>query len=129
MCNAKINEKWFDKMKQQERLKMLSPTLREKERYISFRIISEEPIVYSDLESGIWSTLLEFYGELGVSQMSLRIVKNLYNEVEQTAVIKCNNKSVPKVVAGLGLIIRLGESRIIFKIMKVSGTIKSLNLK
>ena len=117
------------KMKQQEKLKILSPTLREKDRYVSFKIISEEPIVYSDLESGIWSTLLEFYGELGVSQMSLRIVKNLWYEKEQQGVIKCNNKSVQKVIAGLGLITRLGESRIIFKILKVSGTIKSLNLK
>jgi len=116
-------------MKQQEKLKILSPTLREKDRYISFKVISEESIIYSDLESSIWSTLLEFYGELGVSQMSLRIVKNLYNEKEQTAVIKCNNKSVPKVIAGLGLITRLGESRVIFKILKVSGTIKSLNIK
>lgn len=116
-------------MKQQEKLKMLSPSLRERERYMKFKIISEEPIVYSDLETAIWQTLLEFYGELGVSQMSLRIVKNLYNEMDQNAVIKCNNKSVPKVIAGLGLITRLGESRVVFKMLKVSGTIKSLSLK
>ena len=115
-------------MKQQEKLKILSPTLREKDRYISFKIISEEPVVYSDLESAIWSQLLEFYGELGVSQMSLRLIKNLWDEQEQQGVIKCNNKSVPKVIAGLGLITRLGESRVIFKILKVSGTIKSLKL-
>lgn len=116
-------------MKQEEKLKILLPTLRERERYISFKIISEEPVVYSDLQQAIWSTLLEFYGELGVSQMSLRLVKNLYDERSQLGVIRCNNKSVPKVIAGLGLLSRLGESRIIFKILKVSGTIKSLNLK
>lgn len=115
-------------MKQQEKLKILSPTLREKERYIKFRIISEEPIVYSDLESGMWQTLLDFYGELGVSQMSVWLVKNLWDERQQAGVIRCNNKSVSKVIAGIGLITRLGESRIIFKILKVSGTIKGLNL-
>lgn len=116
------------KMKQQEKLKILSPTLREKERYIAFKVISKEPIVYSDLESGIWQTLLDFYGELGVSQMSVWLVKNLWDENSQTGVIRCNNKSVPKVVAGLGLMTRLGESRIILKILKVSGTIKGLRL-
>lgn len=116
-------------MKQQEKLKILSPTLREKERYIAFKVISEEPIVYSDLEAGIWQTLLDFYGELGVSQMSVWLVKNLYDEKSQVGVVRCNNKSVPKAVAGLGLITRLGESRVIFKIVRVSGTIKSLNLK
>jgi len=114
-------------MKQQEKLKILSPTLREKERYILFKIISEEPIVYSDLESSIWQTLLEFYGEFGVSQMSVWLVKNLYDVDKQVGVIRCNNKSVSKVIAGLGLITRLGESRVIFKIDKVSGTIKGLN--
>lgn len=115
-------------MKQKEKLKILSPTLREKERYIAFKIISEEPIVYSDLEAGVWQTLLDFYGELGTSQMSMWLVKNLWDEKEQTGVIRCNNKSVQKVVAGLGLVTRLGESRIIFKILKISGTIKSLNI-
>lgn len=115
-------------MKQKEKLKTLSPTLRERERYISFQVISEEPIVYSDLESGIWQTLLEVYGELGVSPTSAWLVKNLWDEKWQLGVIRCNNKSVSKVIAGLGLITRLGESRVILKIEKVSGTIKGLRL-
>ena len=115
-------------MKQTEKLKILQPTLRERERYISFEIISEESIFYSDLEAGIWQTLLEFYGERGVSQMSVWLVKNLFDDTKQTGVIRCNNKSVPKVIAGLGLITRLGDSRVIFKIDKVSGTIKGLDI-
>ena len=109
-----------------ERPKILLPSLREKERYVKFKVISEEPIQYSDLESAIWNSFLDFYGELGVSELSLWIIKNLWEEKEQVGVIKCNNKSVEKVLAGLGLISRLGDSRIIFKILKVSGTIKGL---
>jgi ribonuclease P/MRP protein subunit POP5 len=105
---------------------VLLPTLREKERYIKFKVISEGPIHYSDLESAIWNSFLDFYGELGVSELSLWIIKNLWDEGEQVGVIKCNNRSVEKVLAGLGLISRLGDSRIIFKILKVSGTIKGL---
>ena len=115
-------------MKQNGKLKTLSPTLRERERYISFKVISEEPITYSDLEAGVWQTLLNFYGELGVSPTSVWLVKNLWDENGQTAIIRCNNKSVSKVIAGLGLITRLGESRVIVKIEKVSGTIKGLKL-
>ncbi len=116
-------------MKQVNKLKILSPTLREKERYIAFKVISETPVTYSDLESSIWQTMLDFYGEVGVSQTSLWLVRNLYDERDQTGVIKCNNKSVPKILAVLGLIVRLGENRVIIKILKVSGTIKSLNIK
>lgn len=115
-------------MKQQDKLKILIPTLREKDRYISFQIISEEPIIYSDLESAILNTFLEFYGEDGFSKLSLWIVKNLYNSENQVGVIRCNNKSVQQVIAGLGLISRLGDIRVTMKILKVSGTIKGLKL-
>lgn len=115
-------------MKQTEKLKILAPTLREKDRYISFQVVSEESITYSDLESAIWNQLLDFYGEYGVSKTSMWLVKNLWNEKNQTGVVRCNNKSVPEVIAGIGLISRLGDIRVIFKILKVSGTLKGLNL-
>ncbi len=108
------------------RLKILMPTLREKERYIKFKIFSEESVEYEDLESAIWNTFLDFYGESGVSKFSLWLIKNLWNPEEQTSIIKCNNNSVQEVVAGLGLISRLGDDRIIIKILGVSGTLRKL---
>ncbi|MEM5879182.1 MAG: ribonuclease P protein component 2, partial [Candidatus Aenigmatarchaeota archaeon] len=70
--------------------KILLPSLREKERYVKFKVISEEPISYAELESSIWNSFLDFYGELGVSGFSLWIIKNLWDEKEQIGVIKCN---------------------------------------
>jgi len=113
----------------QKKPKILLPTLREKDRYIKIQVISEEPISYPDLEQAIWNTFLDFFGEFGVSKTNLWIIKNLYDEEKQIGVIKCNNKSVQQVLAGLGLISRLGDNRVIFKILKVSGTIKGLKLK
>lgn len=108
--------------------KILPPSLREKERYIRFKVISEEPISYVDLENAIWNLFLDFYGELGVSELSLWVIKNLWNEKEQTGVIKCNNKSIQKILAGLAFVSRLGDSRVVFKILKISGTIKGLKI-
>lgn len=108
------------------KLKILKPTLRERHRYILFKVLSEEPIVYSDLETAILTTCLNFLGELGVSNTSLWIIKNLYDDKTQTGVIKCNNKYVTQVVASLGLLERLGDVRINIKILKISGTIKGL---
>lgn len=113
-------------MKQERKLKTLMPTLREKDRYVKFKIISENPIYYSDLEEAIWNTFLEFFGEANTSKLSLWLIKNLFDQKDQTSVVKCNSKSVEEVVAGLGLISRLGDSRIIIKILKVSGTIRGL---
>lgn len=117
-----------DCMKQKNQLKFLLPTLRKRERYISFQVISEEPIIYSDLEAAIWNTLLDFFGEFGISKMDMWLIKNLWDAENQIGVIKCNNKSVSQVIAGLGLISRLGDTRVILKMLKVSGTIEGLKL-
>ncbi len=116
-----------DLMKQ-KKLKMLQPTLREKERYIAFQIISEEDeeFTYSDLESAIWNKMLDFLGEEGVSKTSVWLLKDSWVQKKQIGILKCNNKSVQEVIASLGLIDRLGDNRITFKILKISGTIKSI---
>jgi ribonuclease P/MRP protein subunit POP5 len=108
------------------KLKVLPPTQRRKHRYIKFQIISDDNIVYSDLETAIWNTMLDFYGEFGVSSMNLWFIKNLYDNKRQIGILRCEHKTVPKVLAGLGLIERLGDVRITIKILKVSGTIKGL---
>jgi len=110
----------------QKKLKILLPTLREKNRYIKFQVASEEPIAYSDLEAAVWDAALDIFGELGVSQTNMWLIKNLYDDKKQIGIIRCNNKVVQKVIACLGLISRLGDVRVIFKILKVSGTIKGL---
>jgi len=111
-----------------KKLKIVAPTLREKNRYISFQVISEEgeEFTYSDLESAIWNTMLDFLGEEGVSKTSVWLLKDSWNQKKQTGIIRCNHKSVQDVIASMGLIDRLGDNRITFKILKVSGTIKSI---
>ena len=113
-------------IKQIKRLKILPPTLRERERYIRFKIISEEKIVFSDLEQALINYFLDYYGEFLFSQFSLKLIKNLWKERKQEGVIRCNHLSVPWVVAGLGIIDRIGDQRVIFKIEKISGTLKKV---
>jgi ribonuclease P/MRP protein subunit POP5 len=113
---------------EQKKLKIVAPTLREKNRYIAFQIISEkdEEFTYSDLESAVWNTMLDFLGESGVSKTSVWLLKDSWNPKRQTGIIKCNHKSIQDIIASLGLIDRLGDNRITFKILKISGTIKSI---
>jgi len=106
------------------KLKSLPSTLKEKLRYVSFQIISEEPIEYSDLESAVWNTMLDFLGERGVAKTLVWLLKDRWDGNTQSGIIRCNNKSVAEIIASLGLIDRLGDNRITFKILKVSGTIR-----
>ena len=114
-----------------KRLKILKPSLRERRRYIAFQVISErgEEFTYSDLESAIWNTLLDFLGEYGVSKTSVWLMKDCWNRKKQIGILRCNHKSVQDIIATLGLIDRLGDNRITFKVLKVSGTIKIIKDK
>jgi len=107
-------------------MKILPPTQRKKHRYVKFEVLSAEPIMYSDLDAAVWNTALDFYGEFGVSEMDMWLVKNLYDRKKQIGVLRCEHDDVQTVIAFLGLISRLGDTRISIKILKVSGTIKGL---
>jgi ribonuclease P/MRP protein subunit POP5 len=114
------------KKKTKTKMKILPPTMRKKHRYVRFQVLSDEPIVYSDLDAAVWNTALDFYGEFGVAGMDLWLVKNLYDRKQQIGILRCMHTAVPAVIACLGLITRLGDTRVSTKILKVSGTIKGL---
>lgn len=101
----------------------LKPALREKKRYIVFRVHSDEKIPYYTIKTAIFDSILEFLGEKGLSQASPRLIKNLYNG--KTGFLQTNPKFVDPVKLSLSLIHQIGDSRVIFQTLKVSGTIKS----
>ncbi|MCD6403503.1 MAG: ribonuclease P protein component 2 [Candidatus Aenigmarchaeota archaeon] len=114
-----------------KKLKVLPMSLREKKRYVGFKVIHEkgEDFAHEDLIAAVWNTLLDFYGEYGVSNLSFQIVKNVWYEKKKMGVIRCKHTEVPKVIAGLGLISRLGDTKVTIKILKVSGTLKKVKEK
>lgn len=109
--------------------KMLPPSLRSHKRYIIFEIISETSIAYSDLVNAIWNSMLNFLGENESSEAKVWLIQNLYDEKNQKGVIKCRHDYVEHMRATLSLISMVGESKVIIKILGVTGTIKSAKNK
>jgi len=108
------------------KLKTLLPSLRERKRYILFKVISEQAINYQLFKELLSSTILKFYGELTFGKFGFKILDERWNEKEQIGIVKCNHLYVPNIIVALGLLQRLGDYRVNVKILKVSGTIKSL---
>ncbi len=108
------------------KLKILLPSLRERKRYILFKIFSEGQVNYTLLKELITSTILKFYGELTFGKFGFKFLDEKWSEKEQVGIIKCNHLYVPNIIVALGLLQRLGDYRINVKILKISGTIKSL---
>lgn len=109
--------------------KMLPPSLRASKRYIIFEVVSDEKIKYDDMINAIWSSMLNFLGELSVSTAKMWLIKSLYDEGNQRGVIKCGHDYVEHIRAALSLIQVIGETNVIVKVLGVTGTIKSARTK
>jgi len=116
-------------MDEEKRPKPLSPSLRGRRRYLAFHVISEQKILLEDLVNTIWHAILNFLGEMGTSKADIRIINDAYDEKRQMGIIKCSHDEVERVRAALALIQRIGDVRVIFRILGISGSIKATKMK
>jgi len=106
------------------KLRRLS-TMREKKRYITFRIYAQAPVSYDDMAGAVLNSILNWTGEKGFSLSNIRIIRNLWNGKRQQGWLACTPKAVNDIRMALALIHQIGDSRVIFQVLRVSGTIKS----
>ena len=109
--------------------RLLPPSMRPPKRYIVYQVISESPVIYGELVSAIWTTTMEFLGELGGAEANIWFVHNAYNPEKQSGIIKCRHDNVEKIRAALALISVVSESKCMVRILGVTGTIKSAKTK
>ena len=101
------------------------PSMRESKRYITFRLISEVPVKFSELKGAVTNSMLNWMGEKGVSLSNTKFIRNLWDEGKQEGWISCTPKAVDDVKMSLALIHQIGDSKVVFRTLRVSGTIKS----
>lgn len=114
---------------EEKRPKILPPSLRGRKRYIAYHILSQEKIIFQDVINTIWHSLLNLLGELGTSEADIWIIKDSYDENKQMGILRCSHTSVEQVRAALALIDRIGDVRVIVKVLGISGSIKATKMK
>ena len=112
-----------------ERPNTLPPTLREIHRYLAYQVVSESRVPFPELTNTIWGSILSFLGELGAAKANVWIIKDTYDEEKQIGLIRCNHTSVEQVRSALALISRIGDTRVIVKVLGISGTMKAARKK
>ena len=112
-----------------DKLKTPKPMIAGKKRYLSFEIVSESPIEFSDFVNVFWNSSMSFIGELGSAKASIWIVKDLWDQKQQKGVIKCSHRFVEKIRLVLSLIGRIGDQRVIVSVLGISGTLNSAKAK
>jgi ribonuclease P/MRP protein subunit POP5 len=109
--------------------KPLPSSLRSRRRYLAYKVMSEDRIIFQDFSNSIWHSLLNFLGELGAAKSEVWIVKDTYDEANQTGIIRCAHDMVEQVRTALALIERIGDTRVAVNVLGVSGSISAAKMK
>jgi ribonuclease P/MRP protein subunit POP5 len=115
--------------KSESKPKILPPSMRPKKRYLVFEIITNEKISYMDFINVAWESMLEFLGDLKTSEARVWFIQNLFNAEKKRGVVKVDHACVEDVRASLAMINIIGESKAVIKVLGVTGTIKSAQVK
>lgn len=107
--------------------KPLPPTLRERNRYLVFKVNAEKPLSQKEVAQAVYATATRFLGELGASKVSLRFIE--FDEKKQRGILKCNHKSVDEIRATLCVLTQAGGKKLAAQTLGVSGTLKKAREK
>jgi ribonuclease P/MRP protein subunit POP5 len=116
-------------MDDEKKPKPLPSSLRGRRRYIAYQVISESKFIFQDLSNSIWHSLLNLLGELGASKSDIWVARDIYDEIKQIGIIRCSHDNVEQVRTALSLIERIGDVRVVVKVLGISGSIKATKMK
>ncbi len=112
------------------RLKVLPPTLRKNNRYLTLDIKSASQITKDELVTIIWDNCVRFQGECNTSNFNLWVMK--FYEIEKTdeyihykSIVRCQRDFTEDVRSSLALVNKYNSKNISITTIGLSGTIKS----
>lgn len=112
-----------------DRTKTLPLSYREKKRYITFEILSEEKIELEELIKSVWSHTINFIGVLGVAKTNLKFLNDFYDEKKQRFVVRCLPRDTEFVRLALALVSEINEKKVVLRSLGVTGTLKSARIR
>lgn len=103
------------------KLKPLSPTLKERKRYLAYSITGKS-LRAEDVEKAVIRKFQEMYGDYGLASAGIIFLKDTFSR--NKGLIRVNHKNVNHLKAALTLIPDINHDEILIKSNGVSGTIK-----
>lgn len=105
------------------------PSLRERKRYIVFKVESSGPFLYENMRNAVYDSTARWLGENEMGKADVHVVKNLWDSRRRVGFVRCGPKYVDDIKSSLALVKQIGDSRVVIHTLRVSGTIKSATEK
>lgn len=111
------------------KMQRLLPSLREKKRYLVFRILSKSELSnQNSLLTQLKAEIVSYFGQMGMAQAGIQLMKELYNPKTQSGIIRVSNLYINQLKTALILITRLDEKEVLVKSINVSGMINKAKM-
>ncbi len=122
---SQLNKTGIREIMGNTRLKPLIPTLREKNRYIAFEIVSKGRIEdITPVSREIWRQTLQLIGETEAARAGLWVLPETWNKTLQQGIIKVTPAYVQLLKASLALITIIDNKEVIVRTTRVSGILR-----
>jgi ribonuclease P/MRP protein subunit POP5 len=107
-----------------KKMKPILPSLREKKRYIMFKVISDKKTGFEEVEKAVHARSHEFMGELLLSKAGLSFLKDKWDQKSQTGIIRINHRYVDHLRAVFCLTNKIGRKKAMIRSLGTSGILK-----
>lgn len=107
-------------------IKPLLPTLKERKRYILFRLFTEERAENREVKELVTKAGLTFLGELGMAKSGFQFMPETWKQTEMTGIVKVGHKFVDEAKSALILIKQFKGKPASISCLKVSGVINKV---
>ncbi len=106
---------------------VIPPSLRERRRYIAFKVVARPVFTPNQVIQGIKQSVLQFLGELGYADANFEIVD--YNHKNGTGIARTTDKKKDEVLIALTLLNTIQGKKASIRILGISGTVKKAKEK
>lgn len=110
-----------------EKLKPLIPTLRQKKRFLKIKIESKRKFLFKEISEFLIAEIILYLGVIDFGKSGIWILRDKFDEKKQELTIKVSTKMKDKLIGVLSLIQKIGNVDIKIKVLKVSGTLKGVS--
>ncbi|HLC55447.1 MAG TPA: Rpp14/Pop5 family protein [Candidatus Nanoarchaeia archaeon] len=98
-------------------MKPLLPSMRERQRYLVYEVLSESPLQGRVIQEALLEGLQQFLGELGMAKAGVQLL----DQAGQRGILRTNSKEISNVKAGLSLVKHINQQKVAVRTLGVSG--------
>ncbi len=119
MSKPQTKRKLKNKSKTKHKVNPLKPSMREKKRYMAYKIISQKQIKFAD--KALINKIKDFLGVFNAGKAGLMSVK--YNPKTQKGILRIDRKFVDHIRSCFVMIKHINNDKVLIRTLRVSGMV------